>query len=342
MSHFGERLIEAIQRAGTPALVGLDPRPDLLPEPLCAKHGLAQWAAPRPWARAVEEFCSRVLDIVAERVPAVKFQSAFFELHGAAGIAALSAVMNKAKRLGLVTILDAKRSDIASTAGAYAQAAFGTPAVFEQLPTAAQADALTVNPYLGRDSLEPFLEFARSGAHGLFVLVHTSNPGAADLQYLARSNSGRQLYLEVARWVRDWSESTAGRSGYGSVGAVVGGTTGKLVELRQEMPQAPLLVPGYGAQGATARQLAGAFDPQGLGALVNSSRSLLFPQGQPQAAGSDWEANIEQALLRMIADLAEHTPAGRIRGQGSRCRGPGAGIRDQKSAAGDQGSRGPR
>lgn len=316
MLHFADRVIEEVRRTRTPAVVGLDPRPDLLPLPLRAKHGLKRWAADRLWAAAVEEFCSRVLDLVANRVPAVKVQSAFFELYGAPGIAALHGLIRKAKRLGLLTILDGKRADIATTAGAYAQAAFGRPAVFGELPAALRADAVTVNPYLGQEALEPFLEFARAGEHGLFVLVHTSNPGAADLQHLPGSVAGRTVYSEVAGWVRAWSESTAGQSGYGTVGAVVGATAGKVTELRQAMPQAILLVPGYGAQGGAANQVAGAFDNQGLGALVNSARSVLFPRGQQAAKGrgpaKDWEGSIERALSSMIADLAEHTPAGQL------------------------------
>jgi orotidine-5'-phosphate decarboxylase len=320
MNNFADRLIEAIRRKKTTAVVGLDPRPDLMPASIVARYSLAGSAAPALWARAVEEFCCRVLDVVAPLAPAVKMQSAFFELHGAPGIAALHAVTRKAQRLGLVAILDAKRGDIGSTCEAYADAAFRPTETAKPLTGLAgglDADALTVNPYLGRDSLDPFLDFARRGDRGLFVLVRTSNPGSSDLQQLATIETGRLVYSHVAEWVREWSEATRGASGYGAVGAVVGGTAREqIAECRHAMPGAVLLIPGYGAQGAAAADIAAAFDERGLGAIVNSSRGILFPRGpanpRGDGAGRDWEACVEQALREMIADLAKHTPAGRL------------------------------
>ncbi len=320
MDHFGDRVVEAVQAKGTPALVGLDPRPDLLPGSLVARHGLRAGASQQIWASAIEEFCSRVLDVVAPLVPAVKVQSAFFELHGAGGIAALRIVMAKARRLGLVTILDAKRGDIGSTSEAYAKSAFGRADTIESTRSnpggCDGADALTVSPYLGKDSLEPFLKYARLQGRGLFVLVRTSNPGSSDLQQLADQAAGQPIYSHVAQWVRGWSEETRGKSGFGSVGAVVGGTAREqIAELRAAMPGTILLIPGYGAQGATAADIASAFDERGLGALVNSSRGILFPDkpagGVAEQTGA-WEEQIEAALRRMIADLAKHTPAGRL------------------------------
>jgi orotidine-5'-phosphate decarboxylase len=319
MTQFGDRLVAAVRAKKTPAMVGIDPRADWLPRELVQRHRLSPAAAPRIWARAVEEFCSRVLDVVARWVPAVKFQSAFFELFGAAGIEVLHTMMAKGRRLGLLTILDAKRGDIGSTSQAYAQAAFGAaPAEStEVIGMGAGADGLTVNPYLGMDSLEPFLSFSQKGDHGLFVLVRTSNPGASDLQQLRAGPDARPVWSHVAAWVREWSEATKGLSGYGAVGAVVGGTAGaQIAELRAAMPTAPLLIPGYGAQGATASDIAGAFDERGLGALVNSSRAVLFPHrsdGSVEAPAHAWEAGIEHALESMIADLAAHTPAGKLR-----------------------------
>jgi orotidine-5'-phosphate decarboxylase len=317
MSNFADRLVEAVCRKRTPAVVGLDPRPDLMPASIIQRYALAGSAAPPLWARAVEEFCCRVLDVVAPLVPAVKMQSAFFELHGAPGIAALSAVTRKAQRLGLVTILDAKRGDIGSTCEAYADAAFRridqAAKPLTGMAGGLNADALTVNPYLGRDSLDPFLDFARRGSSGLFVLVRTSNPGSSDLQQLATAQAGRPVYSHVAQWVREWSEATRGASGYSAVGAVVGGTAREqIVECRRAMPGAVLLIPGYGAQGAAASDIAAAFDERGLGAIVNSSRGILFPRASTDQVARDWEANVERAAREMIADLAHHTPAGRL------------------------------
>jgi orotidine-5'-phosphate decarboxylase len=296
-------------------MVGLDPRPELLPQELRTKHALGSAAGAAVWARAVEEFCSRTLDVVAPRIPAVKLQTAFFEMLGAPGIRALDLLLHKARRLRIVTILDAKRGDIGSTSEAYAAAAFGPPpSAGTGGPWSSAADALTVNPFLGQDSLEPFLARARAGLHGLFVLVRTSNPGSHDLQQLQLTEPAGPVYALVARWVHEWSEATRGRNGYGAVGAVVGATAGgQLAELREAMPHALLLIPGYGAQGATAADIAVAFDPHGLGALVNSSRGVLFPPAAGPGHDEPWEAGIDRALQGMIEDLAQHTPAGRLR-----------------------------
>lgn len=317
MLNFGDRLADAVRQKKTPAIVGIDPRVDLLPRPIVARYGVGEGTSKRIWAAAVEEFCSRVLEIVATLVPAVKFQSAFFEQHGAAGVASLEGLMRKARRLGLAVILDAKRGDVGTTSEAYAEAAFGRLAELQAAGGASDwaADALTVSPYLGRDSLEPFLKFAREAGRGLFVLVRTSNPGARDLQHLSSVEASQPIYRHVADWVREWSQATRGTAGYGSVGAVVGGTAGdQIAELRAALPGVWLLIPGYGAQGATASDIASAFDARGLGAIVNNSRGILFPtiDGDPVAPGA-WERAVEAALKRMIDDLAQNTPAVRLR-----------------------------
>ncbi len=294
MPHFADRLLEAIRAKQTPLCVGLDPRWDSLPDEIRRKQDdtLAGRAA------AYEEFCRRVLDVVAPRVAIVKPQSAFFEACGPDGMRALLEVMRHARRLGLITILDAKRNDIASTAEAYAEAAFK---VFE-------ADALTVNPYLGRDSIEPFLKVGRPLGRGLFVLVRTSNPGAGQFQDLL--TNGRRLYEQVASAVTSWSGESKGETGFGDVGAVVGATSPvELARLRAQLPGVIILVPGYGAQGATAADAAGAFYDEGTGAIVNSARAILFCY---KSEATDWEAAIERATRQAIADLAERTPAGKL------------------------------
>jgi orotidine-5'-phosphate decarboxylase len=313
MQMFGDRLADAVRRKQTPAVVGIDPRADLLPCSIVARYGLGLGASKQVWAAAVEEFCARVLDIVGPLVPAVKFQSAFFEQLGATGVATLEVLLRRACRGGLMVILDAKRGDIGTTSEAYAEAAFGKLAALRATGGRGDgaADALTVSPYLGKDSLEPFLDFAREGGRGLFVLVRTSNPGSRDLQHLSSVALGQPVYRHVADWVREWSEVTRGAAGYGSVGAVVGGTAGvQIAELRAAMPGAWLLIPGYGAQGATAADIAPAFDERGLGAIVNNSRGILFPKidGDPDAPGA-WERAVEAALKRMIDDLSTNTPA---------------------------------
>jgi orotidine-5'-phosphate decarboxylase len=204
-----------------------------------------------------------------------------------------------------VTILDGKRNDIASTATAYADAAFaGTRLAGRVLPVW-EADALTVNPYLGRDAVEPFLRSARRAGAGVFVLVRTSNPGAGQFQDLVVSIPGgpaRPLYQHIGAAVAAWACENLGECGLGDVGAVVGATyPAELAALRQALPEVAFLVPGFGAQGGTAAEAAAAFRPDGSGAVVNSSRGILFPF-PPEAA--DWECQVEAAARGTAAALA--------------------------------------
>jgi orotidine-5'-phosphate decarboxylase len=285
VTHFADRLAEAISKKGNALCVGLDPRWDSLPRALTRATVTLDTVA-----AAYEEFCSRVLDIVAPLVPIVKPQAAFFEACGPAGFAVLQRLLAKARSLGLLTILDGKRNDIASTATAYADAAFQVW----------NADSLTINGYLGRDAVEPFLVSARKAAGGVFVLVRTSNPGAGQFQDLLCD--GRPLYQHVGAAVNAWAAENLGTCGLGDVGAVVGATHPReLVLLRQEMPHAIFLVPGYGAQGGTAAAVLPAFRPDGLGAVVNSSRGILFPFKPDDPT---WEVKIEQATRATIQALA--------------------------------------
>src|SRR5689334_10783026 len=216
MTHFADRLVAAVRARGNAVCVGLDPRWESLPEEIQSRHGSATLGAV---AAAFEEFCGRVIDVVAGLVPVVKPQCAFFEACGPEGMAALQRVLRRARERGLLTILDGKRNDIASTAAAYADAAFAGVRVAGRLHPVWEADALTVNPYLGRDAVEPFLESARRSGGGVFVLVRTSNPGAGQFQDLPCE--GRPLFLHVAEAVRIWTRENLGQCGFGDVGAVV-------------------------------------------------------------------------------------------------------------------------
>lgn len=309
--HYTSRLHAAIKAKGTPALVGLDPRLDQLPPDVLANARDLHDDPIAQAASAFEEFCVRLIDVVAPLVPAVKPQAAFFEELGSDGCLALSRVIRYARQQGLIVICDAKRGDIGTTAEAYARAYLAGAD-----PTAApwQSDALTVNPYLGRDTLEPFVRVARERGAGIYVLVKTSNPGSASFQ--DRVADGKTLYRHVAQVVEELSCETD-ESGYGIVGAVVGATyPQELVELRAAMPHVPLLVPGYGSQGGAAADVAAAFKDDGLGALVNNSRGINFAfKSQPfaeQFGPRQWEAAAEAATKQMIADLANHTSAGRL------------------------------
>jgi orotidine-5'-phosphate decarboxylase len=287
MTHFADRLADAIRKKGTALCVGLDPRWESLPRAITQRQGTVTLEST---AAAYEEFCSRVLEIVAPLVPVVKPQAAFFEACGPAGFSVLQRLLAKARNLGLLTILDGKRNDIASTATAYADAAF----------TVWNADALTINGYLGRDSVEPFLASARKVGGGVFVLVRTSNPGAGQFQDL--ECNGVPLYQHVGDAVTTWARENLGQCGLGDVGAVVGATHPReLVLLRQRMEPVIFLVPGYGAQGGTAADVLPAFRADGLGAVVNSSRGILFPYKPDDPA---WESKIEQATRETIRALA--------------------------------------
>lgn len=286
MGGFAERLAEAVRRKG-PLCVGIDPRWQLLPVAL--RRGVSEPAEDEA-AEALAAFGCRVLELVAPYAGVVKPQSAFFELYGPPGMAALRRVLRSARELGLLTILDAKRGDIADTAWAYARAALG--------PTW-DADALTVNPYLGADAVEPFLTVARAAGRGVFVLVRTSNPGAGRFQDLVCE--GRPVYWHVAAAVAEWNRPTIGACGLGDVGAVVGATHPReLAELRAAWPDVWLLVPGYGAQGGTAAAARAALRSDGLGAIVNSSRGVTFPF-HPEDPG--WEAAIATAARQAQAEL---------------------------------------
>jgi orotidine-5'-phosphate decarboxylase len=297
MHHFADRLVAALRAKGNALCVGFDPRWELLPLAIRRRHGNATLET---IAAAYEEFCTRVLDLVAPLVAVVKPQSAFFEACGPAGLAVLQRLLRRARERGLVTILDAKRNDIASTAAAYAEAAFGGVKFADTTHPVWDADALTVNPYLGRDAVEPFLQCARRSGCGVFVLVRTSNPGAGLFQDL--DCGGVPLFLHVGRAVNTWSSENLGACGFGDVGAVVGATHPReLALLRQALPNTFFLVPGFGAQGGTAAEVGPAVRSDGLGAVVNSSRGILFPF-QPEE--TQWEACVEAATRETIHALA--------------------------------------
>jgi orotidine-5'-phosphate decarboxylase len=305
MQHFADRLAALVKARRNAVCVGLDPRWESLPESVRARHGDLTL---RSTARAFEEFCARVLDIVAPLVAVVKPQAAFFEACGPAGMTALERLLARARRLGLFTILDGKRNDIASTATAYADAAFAGIEVGGKIHPVWDADALTVNPYLGRDAVEPFLVSARRSQRGLFVLVRTSNPGAGQFQDL--DCEGKPLYQHVAAAVGAWNRENLGSCDYGDVGAVVGAThAAELAAVRKQLPEVWLLVPGFGAQGAGAADVASAFRQDGLGAIVNSSRGILFPYAPAEPR---WEEAIEKATRETIAALAGATPMGKL------------------------------
>lgn len=275
MAAFADRVLEAITRAKTPLCVGLDPRWEQIPIEIRAPFGGKTPYSLEAVAGAFEAFCKAVLEMSAEQVGVVKFQAAFFEQCGPAGFAALDRSLKLSRSLGLFTILDGKRNDIASTATAYAEASFGGAVFGGKAFPVWDTDAITVNPYLGTDGLEPFIEQARKVDGGVFVLVRTSNPGAGLFQDLLCPDE--KLYRKVAQTVEKLTQANRSLRGWGDVGAVVGATyPAEIAELRELMPHTLFLIPGFGAQGAGAKELATAFRKDGSGALVNNGRAIIF------------------------------------------------------------------
>jgi orotidine-5'-phosphate decarboxylase len=274
--NFADRVAEAVERKRSQLVVGLDPMVDLLPMELRGEAVLGRAAA----AASVARFCKGIVDAVGPYVVAVKPQSAFFEALGSDGVRALEEVCDYARGAGLLVLLDAKRGDIGSTARGYATAYLepredGVPL----------ADAMTASPYLGQDSVEPFLAACRRYGSGVFFLVRTSNAGAADIQDLAMSDS-RPLWHHVAELVREWGEPLVGERGMSSVGAVVGATLPRAAsDARRLLPRTPMLLPGVGAQGATPADVARAFTAGAASALVTASRSVIYAYRESEA---DW------------------------------------------------------
>jgi orotidine-5'-phosphate decarboxylase len=298
---FGDLLASRVAERASQIVLGLDPDPARLwPRAL----ELADRTSDPPAARAafaVAAHCALAIEAVADQCVAVKPQVACFERLGAPGWAALADVVRRAQDAGLIVLADGKRGDIDVSASAYAQAFFGeTPTHFGPV-SSLKVDALTVNPLLGADSLAPFVAAAREAAGGLFVLVRTSNPGAADVQDRALADGSGTVSDRLAALVAELGADGVGRSGLSDVGAVVGATVpGRLQSLREQMPAAPFLLPGVGAQGGRVEELAPAFAPGRAGGLVSASRGIV--RAHEQAGGDPASAaRAEAARLRELA-----------------------------------------
>jgi orotidine-5'-phosphate decarboxylase len=288
---FGDRLADAVERKRSQLLVGLDPRLDLLPVELRGDVHLGPVHA----AQAVERFCRGIVDAVAPYAVGVKPQLAFFEALGAEGMRALEGVCAYARSAGLIVVADGKRGDIGSTARAYAKAYLEGD---ERRPPLAHA--LTVNTYLGRDSLDPFLAACRRDGAGIFCLVKTSNAGGADVQDLVLRDE-RPLWHHVALLVAELGEEFVGARGLSSVGAIVGATHPRAVgEARRLCPQAILLLPGVGAQGATPAEVARAFTSGPASALVAASRSVI---DAGRHSDLDWRSAAGAEAARLRAEI---------------------------------------
>ena len=305
---FIDRLIEQIQKKDNPSVVGLDPLLEYVPESI--RNAAVQEYGPsaKAAAEAIFRFNRIIIDCVHDLVPAVKPQSAYYELYGTEGVACFYRTVRYAQEHGLIVIADGKRNDIGSTASAYAKAYLGKTGLWDgQEHALFDADALTVNPYLGSDGIEPFTEACKQYNKGIFVLVKTSNPSSAQLQDMVFAN-GKTLYEQVAELVDSWGADLIGQEGYSSVGAVVGATWPEQArKLRQVMKHAYFLVPGFGAQGGSGADAAASFDSRGLGAIVNASRSVLCAWSHKRWDGKYAQEDFGDAaraeVLRMKAEL---------------------------------------
>lgn len=293
MKNFSDRLIEQCKSKKSLVLVGIDPRIDQLPEEF---QKIVKNEGP---AKAYELFGKKIIDAVKDIAVAIKPQIAFYEVLGAPGLQAFQSTLLYAKEKGLLTISDAKRGDIGSTAEAYAEAFLSEKAAFP-------SDAVTVNGYLGIDGIMPFLKYCGTEGKGLYILVKTSNPSSGDFQDKILENN-KKLFEIVAEKVSDWGKDFIGSSGYSSVGAVVGATWPEEAQkLRKIMLYTPFLIPGYGAQGGAAKDAVVSMDKNGLGGIVNSSRGIIFAYRQKEFekyAKSDWQTAVSLAAEKMREDL---------------------------------------
>ena len=297
-----KRLIERIAQLQNPSVVGLDSLLDYIPQHIkeekFAQYGDTFDAA----AQAILAYNKEIIDAICDIVPAVKPQAAYYEMYSWQGMWALCETVKYAQQKGMIVIMDGKRNDIGSTMQAYAKAHLGVSEVNGKELSAFGSDMLTVNGYLGSDGIEPLLPICDEKDKGIFVLVKTSNPSPGELQ--DQKIGDKSIYETMGAMCEQWGEKTQNSYGYSRVGAVVGATyPQQLSEMRQKMPHTFFLVPGYGAQGGGANDVAGAFDKNGLGAIVNSSRAILTAWKKAGTDGKDFAQQARKAALTMKEDI---------------------------------------
>ncbi len=298
-----DKMINLIVKMQNPTVAGLDPKLEFIPnyikEEAFKKHGKNFEGA----AAALLEYNKGLIDELCDIVPAVKPQAAYYEMYGWQGVKALYDTISYAKEKGMFVMTDGKRNDIGPTMTAYATAHLGVTDVDGEELEAFGADALTVNGYLGTDGIKPLTEICQKYDKGIFVLVKTSNPSSGELQDHVLAN-GKTVYETMADMCEIWGESAPGKFGYSSVGAVVGATYPKqLEELRVKMPRTFFLVPGYGAQGGGADDIAPAFDKNGLGAVVNSSRAIMCAWQKENCPETDYAKAARREAVRMRDEI---------------------------------------
>ncbi|MDR0904229.1 MAG: orotidine-5'-phosphate decarboxylase [Ruminococcus sp.] len=296
------RLISGIKKMNNPTVAGLDPKLDFIPEHIKNKSFSEYGETLAGAADALLQFNIGLIDALCDIVPAVKPQSAYYEMYGFEGVKTLAKTIEYAKSKGMFVIVDGKRNDIGPTASAYAAAYLGETAVGGGKLSAFGADALTVNGYLGTDGLTPFTDICKANDKGIFILVKTSNKSSGELQ--DKNLDDKTVYEFMGQICENLGADTVDEYGYSAVGAVVGATyPEQLTELRKKLPHTFFLVPGYGAQGGGAAGLRGAFDENGLGAVVNSSRAIMCAYKTENAPGEAFAEAARREALRMRDDI---------------------------------------
>ena len=264
-------LIEKIKQTNNPTVMGLDPRYEMIPEYIRKKYDETLEGV----SKAIIEFNKKLIDATYDIIPAVKPQIAFYEMYGLEGMKAFEETCKYAKEKGMIVIADIKRSDIGTTAQAYSNAFLGKTKIGNIEESIYDVDFVTLNPYMGIDSIKPFIEDCKKYNKGVFILAKTSNPSSGDLQDV-RLENGEEVYIKIAKLIEKWGEELIGKYGYSSISAVVGATYPKqLEEIRKVAKHTYFLIPGYGAQGGKAEDIAYGFDKNGLGGIVNATRSLM-------------------------------------------------------------------
>jgi orotidine-5'-phosphate decarboxylase len=307
-SHFADRLFDAVKSKKTSLVVGLDPVYSRLPSAIRSHREMNDEFDAEAAVDAIFDFCTQTMRIIAPMVPAMKINIAFFEKYLWEGLETYYSLISEADDLGLEIIGDVKRGDIGHTAELYAAAHLENPELTGLEDTLAP-DAITVNGYTGTDGIEPFADMAGKQGKGIFVLVRTSNPSAAEVQDFADAE-GQKMYEKLAEVVAQIAnkDERIGSYGYSNVGMVVGGTAPQVTTaLRQKYDKVWFLVPGYGSQGASAADCVRFCKPDGTGALINASRSIIYAYEKPKYKdqfGDDWKRCIEQAVIDAKVDLA--------------------------------------
>ena len=304
MKNIIDILIEKIKETGNPTVMGLDPRYEMLPKCVTSKYSLDLEGA----SKAIVEYNKALIDATYDIIPAVKPQIAFYEMFGIPGMRAFKETCEYAKQKGMIVIADIKRGDIGSTAQGYSNAYLGKTKIGDIDQSIYDIDFVTVNPYMGTDCVKPFIDDCKKYNKGLFILVKTSNPSSGELQDLKLEN-GKEVYKQVAELVEKWGTELIGENGYSSIAAVVGATyPEQLKQIRELAPHTYFLIPGYGAQGGTAADIAYGFDENSLGGIVNASRSLMCAYKSDKWKDKFEEKDYAQATraeaIRMRDELA--------------------------------------